>query len=221
VLTRTGHRFTVQRIARADVVAVDSGAELLDGWLAVLGADGTRIDVSFNGSSLPVMTDFADRLIGWSGDDAEAPAETEPLDQDVLGWHDVGLVNAHNDLPAQQDRRRVTALYPERTPASQQSRVHRLLHGPAHLSGAVVSTDARNTVVITRREWVRRSRKPDLSLRRVVVPRGGATVRSSAAHPFLDAVVELRVGLGSTDLGLTVPADEERAVASVFGGARS
>lgn len=215
VLTRVGHRFAVQRIERDRIAAVDSGTELLDGWLTVLGVDGTRIDVRFNGASLPMMTDLADRLIGWS--DRAAPAAVAPLDQEALGWHDVGLVNAHNTLPAQEDPRRVRAAYPETTPEVQhRSWLQRLLHGPAHLSGAVVSSDARHTVVIARREWVRRSRKPDLSLRRVVLPGRQASVRSSAAHPFLDDVVELRLRLGSADLGLTVPADEEPAVASVF-----
>jgi hypothetical protein len=162
------------------------------------------------------MTDFADRLLGWSGDDPETPTSNEPLDQDVLGWHDVGLVNAHNSLPAEEDRRRVSAVYPERTPDSQRSLLQRLLHGPVHLSGAVVSTGDVHTVVITRRDWVRRSRKPDLSLRRVVLPNRGASVGPGAAHPFLDGVVDLRVRLGSSDLGLTVPAEEEHAVASVF-----
>ena len=216
-LTRVGHRFTVQRIARKDIAAVDSGAELLEGWLTVLGIDGTRIDVSFNGSSLPVITDFADRLIGWSGSGPTTPPAVESLDRDTLGYHDVGLVNAHNSLPGRNDQRRVTAVYPEREPVSQQSRLHRMVRGAPHLSGAVVSRDDQHLVVIARRDWVRHSRKPDLSLRRIVIPNGVITAVSSASHAYLDDVVDLSAHRGAADLGLTVPADEAHAVASVFG----
>jgi hypothetical protein len=218
VLTRVGHRFAVQRIRRSDVAAVDTGTELLDGWLVVLGRDGSRVDVRFNGASLPRMTDLADRLLGWS--DAPPSRGAEPLAQDAIGRQDAGLINAHNALPVQEHPRRVVAVYPQRTPDGQRrSWLQRLLRGPALLSGAVVSSDARHTIVVARRDWLHRSRTPDLSLRRVVLPSGWATA-STAGHATLHDVVDLRVRLGAAELPLTVPADQVRAVASVFGGER-
>lgn len=219
VLTRQGHRFAVQRIARDDIAAVDIAVELLAARFSVLGTDGTGIDVAFNGASLPLITGLADRLLGWD-DDPSSSGRGEALDQEAIGLRDVGLVNGHNALPHPDGARRVTAAYPERTPASRRSRVRRLVQGEARLSGAVASVDERHSVVVARADWVRHSRKPDLSLRRIVVASRAVTAVSSTPHAFLDGVEDVSVECGAARLRLTVPLDQERGVAAPFGSHR-
>lgn len=216
VLTRAGHRFVVQRIAADAVVAVDSGAALLDGWLRVLGTDGTRIEVRFNGSSLSLVTQFADRLIGWR--DGEPSGTSPELDQSTLGVRDLGLVNAYNTLTLQRSGLQVTAAYPGRIPVSQQSRVRRLLRGTPHLSGAVVSSDGADVLVSARRDWVQYSKNPDLSARRIVIRREHVTSVSSAPHPFLEDTTDLSVLGGGARVRLTVPAEDASAVAAPMSG---
>jgi hypothetical protein len=220
VLTRVGHRYTVERIARDSIAAVDSGAELLAGWLSVLATDGRRIDVAFNGGSLPVITDLADRLLGWSATDLE-PAARDVLDLTALGFHDVGLVNGYNSVPDPQHRRRVVAAYAERTPVSRRSSLHRLLDGRSRLSGAVFGSDERYAVVTTRSEWVRSTRKPDLSLRRIVIPKHQVTSVAVTEHAFLDDVAELTIRCHATRLVLAVPGDEAESVADAIHPARA
>jgi hypothetical protein len=216
VLTRTGHRFVVQRIAADAVVAVDSGAALLDGWFRVLGLDGTCIEVPFNGSSLSTITQFADRLLERrNGDPAAAASGTSPeLDQRTLGVPDLGLVNAYNSLTLRRPGLEVTAAYPGRVPVSQQSRVRRLLRGTPHLSGAVVAGDGYDALVSTRSEWVQYSRNPDLSTRRIVLRRAHVTAVEQSPHPFLDGTVDLTVHGGGARVHLTVPAEAATAVAA-------
>jgi hypothetical protein len=216
VLARQGHRFSVQRIARDSIAAVDSGTELLAGWLSILGTDGTRIDVGFNGASLPTITAFADRLVGWNDPEFDDAPVLDALDRDTLGYHDVGLVNAYNSLPHHGGTRRVTAAYPETTPISHRSRLSRSVRGEEHVSGAVVASDDDHAIVLTRAEWVRRSRKPDLSLRRIVIPNRAVTSTSVAPHPFLDDVVDLTVHCGTALLELTVPRGETHSVEAPF-----
>lgn len=215
VLTREGHRFSVRRISRRDVAAVDSGTALLAGWFSVRGTDGSSIDVSFNGSSLPVITDLADRLLGWVADDLDGLPVQEHLDQDALGYHDVGLVNGYDSLPP-EPRRRVTAAFAERMPVAHRPRLHRLMRGDAHLSGAVMGTDHQHAVVLARSEWVRHTRKPDLSLRRLVIPTDRITDLSAEPHPYLDGVTDLTVHCDRARIPLSVPTDHADAVASTF-----
>ena len=214
VLTRRGHRFSVQRIARAAIVAVSSGAALLDGWLTVLGADGSVLEVRFNGSSLPTMTAFADRLAEW-GDESEFAGTSQELERDALGQHDVGLVNAYNTVAAHRAAFEVITAYPGRTLATRRPRVHRLWRGLPRLSGAVVCSGSGDIVVLSRRSWVQHSSQPDVSLNRLVIRSSRITGVSSRPDPLLEGCTEVTVHGGSAHLELVVPTDQASAFARV------
>lgn len=214
VLTRRGHRYSVQRVARAEVVAVSSGAALLDGWLTVLGADGTVIDVRFNGSSLPTMTAFADRLADWI-DESEFAGTSEALDRDALGRHDVGLVNAYNTVAGHRAAFEVITAYPSRTPTARRPRVLRFWHGPPRLSGAVVSSGSGDIVVLSRRHWVQHSTQPDVSTSRTVIRGERVTGVSVRPDPLLEGCTEVVVHGGAAHLRLVVPAEEAPAFTRV------
>jgi len=214
VLTRRGHRFSVERVARADVVAVSSGAALLDGWLTVLGADGSVIDVRFNGSSLPMMTAFADRLAGWI-DESEFSGTSQELDRDALGQHDVALVNAYNTIAGHRAAFEVITAYASRVPATRKPRIRRFWREPPRLSGAVVSSGSGDIVVLSRRHWVQHSSQPDVSTSRTVIRSGRITGVSIRPDPFLEGCAEVTVHGGAAHLRLVVPADEAPTFASV------
>jgi hypothetical protein len=216
VLTRRGHRFSVQRVARSEIVAVRSGAALLDGWLTVLSADGSVVDVRFNGSSLPMMTAFADRLADWI-DESEFSGTSQELERDALGQHDVGLVNAYNTVARHRAAFEVITAYPSRMPATRRSRMHRLWHGLPRLSGAVVCSGSGDVVVLSRRTWVQHSSQPDISLSRLVIRVGRITDVSSRDDPFLESCMEVTVHAGAARLEFVVPVD----AAPAFAGIRS
>lgn len=214
VLTRRGHRFSVQRVARAEIVAVSSGAALLDGWLTVLGADGSAIEVRFNGSSLPTMTAFAERLAGWT-DESEFSGTSQQLERDALGQHDVGLVNAYNAVAAHRAAFEVITAYPGRRPARRRPRVHGLWRGQPRLSGAVVCSGSGDVVVVSRRSWVQHSSQPDVSLNRLVLRGDRITGVSTRPDPSLEGCTEVTLHSGSARLRLVVPTDEAPAFAGV------
>lgn len=219
VLTRRGHRYSVDRVARAAVLAVSSGAALLDGWLTVLGADGSAVEVRFNGSSLPMMTAFADRLADWV-DESEFAGTSQELERDALGRHDVGLVNAYNTVARHRAAVEVITAYPGRMPATRRSRVHRLWHGLPRLSGAVVSSGGSDIVVVARRSWVQHSSQPDVSLNRLVIHGERITGISTRPDPFLEGCTEVTVHGGAARLELVVPTDAAPAFTGISSVAR-
>ena len=210
VLTRRGHRFSVQRVARAEVVAVSSGSTLLDGWLTVWAADGSMIDVRFNGSSLPTMTTFADRLADWV-DESEFSGTSQELERDALGPLDVGLVNAYNTVAGRRAAFEVLTAYPSRLPAVRRYRIQRLRRARPRLSGAVVSTGSGDLVVLSRRDWVQHSSQPDVSTSRTVIRGDRVTAVSVRPDPLLEGCAEVLVHGGAAHLRLVVPADEAPA----------
>ena len=205
VLTRAGDGFTSRRIPARAVLAVDSGTELLGGRLVVHATDGRTISVGFSGSSLPLVTDLADGLIGLATGGPRTPGASDAVDRHALGRGDVGLVTAYRALTLRWAGLRVLEAYPGEVLVAKEPRGKRLLHRRPRLSGAIICSDGPHLIVQSHRDWLRASPRPDLSERRLVILRSRVTGVESAPHPDVHGATSVLLRSGSAAVELVVP----------------
>jgi hypothetical protein len=232
ILTRVGSEYTRASVAIADVVAVEEGANLLDGRLALHTADGGTTSLSFNGSSRASMVAFIDLLR------PGAPASSarrlgdgrRDLRRGDLGENGDGVIASFRDATrAQPGLRAIAASSTEsaRTSSTFGGLIDRIR--PRVLQPTVLATDERQLVLFSRTRSIADARQPDVSeLRRLVDvdrlrtitlrphPRYGnatiATLHVAAAEievvaPTRSELIDALEGLGrdSTDRGAASP----------------
>jgi hypothetical protein len=205
VLTRSGDGFTAARIAAASIVAVDHGTELLDGRLTVHATTGATVTVPFNGSSLPMVTDLADGLVGLATGGPRTPGASDVLERNALGPEGVGLVTAYRALTRRWAGLRVLVSYPGRVLTWKDPLLTRLPRRRPRLSGAIISSDGPHLIVQARRDWLRSSAKPDVSERRIVIVRARMTGVEAASHPHVHGATSVVLRAGSARIELVVP----------------
>jgi hypothetical protein len=217
-----------RQVPLARVVAVEDSGELLDAVLTLRMDDGTALDVPYSGTSRPVMAELAAAVrASWRPavvQDGPGPAArpvgvggAPPLRLDDLG-PDVALVTEQRDLLRAEPGlvllaahgRRVVALEAPGPAARMRERVQ-----PWVLQGAAACADAHELVLLHRRAWVTRTRKPELSMVRTVlsldrVRRLTPAVQSRPSG--YDGVVELVLGRGAATLLVPAGGDVERAL---------
>jgi len=207
VLVRDGDVFAVTGISADAIAAVETGSELLDGWLTVFGIDGSRIEVPYNGTSRAVMSTVAERLIDLAGGSGGSWHEPQALELQALGESDVALVNAYNEL--RDSGFELLATYPGFSPRSKESLLARILKGRVRLSTAIICGNDRQLVVLSRRAWLTYRGKPDLSMRSLVVVRSRVTSVESSAHPLVHDVTDVMMHAGKAVLRCAVPNDSQ------------
>jgi hypothetical protein len=222
VLTRHGDDFSVERIEAASIDAVEYGNDLLDGRLVVRHGSGGLLAIPYNSTSEATIATIAERLLGRghalvgqaAADAATAAPVAERLPLDALGVDDVALVNAYRDLASRRPGLRVLALHNGSAPQPvSTSLLQRLRFGRPRLSGAVIASDADQLIVLSRRDWYRRSQKPDLSLRRSFFSRSMILGVSVQPDERARGVVAVRLSMRSGEVELLLPADSLAATA--------
>lgn len=213
--------YNVVTIARADVVAIRTSLNLLDGRLMVSTAEGTPIVVSYSGSASDVIDAFVGALretacakpaspVGeallQAGGARVRPALV-PNDAPVDTFLATAFLEGHGANPhlsawAAHGRRRVA---PEAE--GMQGTVQRLKHAlsPMTLHGALFAGDEAAMEVFGRRSWLMRGRAATYSRSRLVIPFGAPDRLDVAPHPRYPAVTVATIGAGKWSASMPVP----------------
>lgn len=206
VLQRSGDGYTTTSIALDAIAVIDHGTELLLGWLVITSTDGTRASMSFSGSSRTTVAWFVDLLHPSRSLD---PLRSDPLALEALGAPDTGLVTAY--LAASKRRPlRVVATFRGSTLAERPPLLARLRRAIPRLSGLVLCENSDELVLISRREWVRSSPAPDLSIRETIVIR--RHISAMATTPLSEGVTSVTIHAGHATVALAVPSTSELTV---------
>lgn len=222
-----------RRVPLAHVVAVEDSGELLDAVLTLRMDDGTALAVRYSGTSRPIMGELVAAVRdawrpGVQDGPAPAGAGLGPESARVGGLEglegldaDVALVNELHELRRAEPglvlrgahgRRPVAAVDPDVV-----NRVRERMQ-PWVLQGAVACADAHELVVLHRRAWLTRTRKPDLSMARTVVSLERARALGVRVRPVaFEGVVEVVVGEGAARLVVPAGGDVERALVGLLG----
>lgn len=181
-LSRRGDDFSMSRIPRHEIAALEHGGELLNCRLVVHGTDGTTVTVPYNASAEPTVAQVAVDLLG-------APTVTPIVEPPDAPWRaafvddGVGLPNAYTDVARTIGGLDVVAAHPAATPKVTDSLLRRLVFGPPTVSGAVVGLSPERVLVVARSTWLRRGKKPDYSLRSIHLLRARITEVVTSPHP--------------------------------------
>jgi hypothetical protein len=208
VLERDGDGFTSTSLPIDTIAIIDFGSELLDGWLTVASTDGRRVEVPFNGTSRTTIEPIVDRLVSGSAGAPSRGAGSDSLDLKALGLPDTGLVNLYRASSARRDLR-IVAKHAGRKPRARISLIDRVRGLIPRLSGLVLAESDTELVLLSRREWVRRSSKPDLSIRETILARRFFTGSTSATSSWLEGVTDVTLRAGETTVEIALPSDSE------------
>lgn len=226
-----------RQVPLARVVVLEDSAELLDAVLTLRMDDGTSLAVRYSGTSRPVMGELVAAVrAAWrpgvqdgpadpadpAADLADPAATAAPPASGLAGLDvDVALVNELHDLQRAEPglvllgahgRRPVAAAEPDLL-----TRLREQMQ-PWVLQGAVACADAHELVVLHRRAWLTRTRKPDLSMARTVVSLERARTLGVQVRPAaFEGVAEVVVGADAARLVVPAGGDVERAVVGLLG----
>lgn len=178
----------------ADVLALESSTDMLDGRLTLHTGSGT-VEVPYNGSQAGVVEDLLAVLRAHAfGARSGMPRDAPDLDRGAAGPADIALVTAYRELvgagvavdavaavPRGRVRRRGGAIV---RPAD--------LVLPVTRHAAVVAVGPREVHVLHRREWLTTKRTPTHSLTHLVLARDGRAPLATEAHAGLEGVVVVR-----------------------------
>lgn len=234
VLSRSGAGYDVRTLQHAQLGAIDYGADLLDGWLTLFTTDGgagrgPALTLRFNAVSEDVVEDLVRRLralaLGTVGSGEPSSGERSSggprthmsLGLLDLGESDVGLVTAEHALVRAEPDVAVLGFHVRRTVVPRDTgftaRAMNLVR-PVTLHAAIVCASEQELIVLRRRQWLTRSRRPENSVGRTVLllPRcGRATVRDDARFGGT-RVVSVPVGAVAVELLVPTGSSSERAL---------
>jgi hypothetical protein len=214
VLQRSGDGYTTTSIALDAIAVIEHGTELLLGWLVITTTDGTRARMSFSGSSRATVAWFVELLHPSRSLD---PLRSDPLALEALGAPDIGLVTAY--LAASKRRAlRVLATFRGSTLAERPSLLTRLRRAIPRLSGLVLCENSDELVLISRKEWIRSSPAPDLSIKETIVVRRHITTMTTA--PLSEGVTSVKIRAGDATVDLAVPSASEATVLAAINTVR-
>ncbi|MCV2394955.1 hypothetical protein OEB99_11615 [Actinotalea sp. M2MS4P-6] len=167
-----------RRVVTGDqLLAVEDGAELLDGRFSVRVLDEKPLVVRYNGASRDTMAPLVDGLRLLWRDTPPSKVGSGTVEHVPLGLRDLGpdvaLVGEYRELIAAEpamDLRGAHArlLVTPRDAGSMNRLVHKVW--PMWLQGAVVCTDGVELMVLHRRSWWVRGSRPVHSIVRTVLP---------------------------------------------------
>ncbi|WP_029288305.1 hypothetical protein [Cellulomonas sp. HZM] len=220
VLTRiAAGGFDESAVAYGDVLAVVDAVDLLDARFTLHDRHGGTLSFRYNGSAGRSMKQLVSELRSATSDAPISPVARAvaaapggpPPGSDDLGPRGRGLVSEYLDVARSRPDLRAQAWHGPRTlqtrrtgPAAWWHRVVSLFL-PTRLAGAVVASGPRTLELVTRREGITRSARPDYSLARVVVPLGALDRVDAAPHPELADVTVLTLVGGEGGVPLAVP----------------
>lgn len=197
VLRRHQHGPGYDRLAvlHADVLALESSTEMLDGRLTLHARTG-RVEVPYNGSQAGVVEELLD-VLRWhcfgvrTGGSRDAPT----LVREAAGPEDVALVTAYRELVAAGVAADAVAVAARGRVARRGGGLWRVadLLLPVTRHAAVVVVGPAEVHVLHRRTWLTTVRTPVHSLAHLVLARDGRTPAWAEAHDRLDGVVVVRV----------------------------
>jgi hypothetical protein len=217
IVERRGTAVERSEVPFAALAAISSGTTLLDGRLTMHLLDGRSYSIAFNGSSSGVITGLVDtvrdRVRGLSaGQDRWHPVATEtvrmPLGMDDLGSADAGLTAAANDLVGREEALRVLSTEGRRKVITQGGRMDRWrdLISPMVLHGSVIAAAETELVVLSRVEWMSRSKAPEVSMKRTIIMLDRVSSITAAALERYPEVTAVTVRSGRSSLDLLFPA---------------
>ncbi len=225
VLTRVGSVYSESRIDYSSIVIIEDSVSLLDGRLTVFTSDGRRLVIPYNATSRSLVARLVDLLrveshANTSGgqrcfDFAALPTPG----RDELGLDDVSIPSEYRELLRLEPdleyfggygRTRLDPIGGRLTHA-----LHRLM--PAVLHGAIVCGTQDELQLLSRREWLVRSRVPVLSSARTVVRLSTVDSVTAQKHPAYSGADVVTVRAGAALLGLITPPDSivERTLLSI------
>ncbi len=178
-------------VRHADVLALESSTDLLDGRLAVHTRSGP-LEVAYNGSQADVVEELLAVLRHHAfGAGSTLPALAPVLARDAAGEEDLALVAAYRDLVAAGVAVDAVAAVPRGRHARRAGTVAALADAvrPVTRQGAVVAVGPAETHVLHRRLWLTTGRAPVHSLAHLVLPRDGRAPVELAPHPRLAGAV--------------------------------
>jgi hypothetical protein len=217
ILRRTDDSYDRTAIRYEHIVAMVQSADLLDGRLTLRAASGESFTVGYNGAAGTTIRALVDQL-GALSLAAASPLDLSgvpvraPLDNDELGKRDVGIVNDYR----RESGLSLFAAHGSATAKPKNPSLRSLLR-PVRLAGAIVSGNPYQLVVLSRREALRGTNRPDISSARTVIALGQVTGAASHAHPDYDGITVVAFELGKGVVEFVVPSgsESERALLAV------
>lgn len=211
VLARTDVGYTRQTVDVDGIVAIEEGANLLDGRLVIHAADGSVIRVPFNGSSRGKMADFVDLMRPATVVSLFPAVQTrQPLRRGELGAGGEGIIANYRDLERAEPDLRLLAASPQ-VRARPSSRLHRALDQfrPRALQPIVLATNDRELIVLSRTQAVVDANEPAVSELRRIIMLGQLQEVVSIPHPRYDDLRLVTMRLGNAALELACSAESE------------
>jgi len=215
------------QVAAADLLAAEDSVDLLDGRLRLHVADGSTVDVPYNGSSRALVRDLLAEVRRLWRPSAErvdaAPGPAPWLALDSLGARDVALVTLQRELATREpglrlvatDTRHVVRVRGSGAAATVARAVQ--LAWPTSVQAALVAVDDTEVVVLHRRNGLVRSNRPVHSLATTVLPRHQGLRLEVVEHPGFWQVHQLLVAPTSITLAVPAGGPVEQALFSALG----
>jgi len=215
------------QVAAADLLAAEDSVDLLDGRLRLHVADGSTVDVPYNGSSRALVRDLLAEVRRLWRPSAErvdaAPGPAPWLALDALGARDVALGTLQRELATREpglrlvatDTRHVVRVRGSGAAATVARAVQ--LAWPTSVQAALVAVDDTEVVVLHRRNGLVRSNRPVHSLATTVLPRHQGLRLEVVEHPGFWQVHQLLVAPTSITLAVPAGGPVEQALFSALG----
>lgn len=187
----TGGGYDRSVVRHADVLALESSTDLLDGRLAVHTRSGP-VEVGYNGSQSDVVEELLAVLRHHAfGATSAVPALAPALDRSAAGEADLALVAAYRDLVAAGVAVDAVAAVPRGRHARRAGALAPVVDAvrPVTRHAAVVAVGPAEVHVLHRRLWLTTGKTPVHSLAHLVLPRDGRAPVQVAPHERLAGAV--------------------------------
>ena len=212
ILTRVGSEYSRTAVAIADVVAIEEGANLLDGQLTLHTADGQTTRLSFNGSSRASMVDFVDLLrpSTLTPIALRLASRRQGLQRGDLGESGDGIIASFRDaLRAEPGLRLLATSSAE--PARSRSAFGALTDRvkPKALQPIVLATDERQLVFLTRTRPITEAKQPDVSELRRLVDLDRLRTITLAPHPAYSNATTATLHIAASEVDIVAPRGSE------------
>ena len=187
VLERHDDDFAGREFPLDSIAALRAGTRLLDGWLTLQFTTGESYAVPFNGSALESVTGLVDRvraLIAPPTPPSPVPTAAPALAMDALGRSDALFTNVANTLVAREPHAQIVAAEGRATVQASGEWMDGLSHllRPAVRHGSVIAQTPSELIVFSRVDPITRTKSPEVSLARTVVPRRAIDRVDVAGH---------------------------------------
>jgi hypothetical protein len=220
-LPHSGKGYDAVVIPFADVVAIRSALNLLDGRLAVSTQEGTPVKVAYNGAAADVVSTLVDALREASCVKSPSPVGSalltaggplaRPAVEPGRGPIDTFLASAFLEAHGTNPRLSAWAAHGRRRLApdapGMRGTAQRLRHAisPMTLHGALFAADEHAMQIFGRNSWLQRGRAAIYSTSQLVIPFGAPDRLELAPHALYPDVTVATIGAGEWKQELPVP----------------